>query len=155
MKLLHAKLLMLLRRWLRTPDSRNLAVVAPDEELARFIFERRYVDQLGRVKQGAFLPELYKGRLETSVCRIRDITEVRIWNLGKTVRPDKVLYARADFPHSAAISKSLKCLSAPEPNFGEHAVLIGWPHGSDEKMRHKAIAAHLAGGATVSLLPQP
>jgi hypothetical protein len=150
MKWLHAKLLMLLRRWFPTPD-RNPAVVAPDEELARFIFERRYVDQSGRAKQGAFLPELYKGRLETSVCRIRGVAVARIWSLGKTVRPDKVLYARADFLHSAAISKSLECLSAPEQNFSEHAVLIGWPHGSDEKMRHKAIAAHLAGVAAVSL----
>lgn len=128
-------------------------VVSPNEVLARFIFERRHVDRMGRAKQGAFLPELYSGRLETSVCRICRVAELRIWYLGKSVRRDKTLHARADFPVSAALSQALECLSAPEPHFSEHAVLVGWPHGSNEKMRHKAIAAHLAGVAAVSLAP--
>jgi hypothetical protein len=154
MRWLRAKLLTRLSRWIRTRNTMSIdEVVSPSEVLARFVFERRHIDQMGRAKQSAFLPELYNGRLETSVCRICEIAEPRIWALGKSVRRDKTLHARADFPVSAALSQALECLSAPEPNFSEHAVLIGWPPGSNEKMRHKAIAAHLAGVATVLLAP--
>jgi hypothetical protein len=138
--------------WSRHNESRRTAIVSSDESLTRYIFERRYVKD-GRAKQGAFLPELYKQRLETSVCRISNINETRIWHLGRTARPTKQLHARADFPVVVAYSQKLDCVPVPEVNFPEHAVLIGWPEAAEEKMRQKAIAAELASVAVVSLLP--
>jgi len=152
MKWCHEKLWMLSTLWTRLRKASESTAISPDEDLARFIFERRHIAKNGSAKQGAFLPELHNQQLETSVCRISRIDETRIWYLGKTIRSDKFAVARADFAVAIASNQRLNCLPAPEVNFPEHAVLIGWPPMTD-KAKQKAIAAQLAAVAEVRLVP--
>lgn len=140
-------------RWLVRLVSRTARPTAPHEPIARFIFSSDHVSlRHQRVKPGAFLPEEFKGRLETSVCRTHGISEDRIWHLARTVRQDKQVKATADLLVAQANDAELACEAAPDMarNFPEHAVLTGWP---TEKDHQKLIASKLANMATLRFPP--
>lgn len=87
------------------------------------------------------MPEYFNDRHETSVCHLDGCPDHRAWHLARTRRPNKTLKARADFPIELAVDLSLSCVSAPEDDFSEHAVIIQWP---SDKEGQKLIAIDLA-----------
>lgn len=118
-------------------------IVSSEESATRFIYDADKIFQNGDVKPGAFLPSPDKasGRLETSVCRLKDCSEERIWYLARTQRTDKTVKGRADLSVQAVVEVGLECIAAPVVDFPEHAVLLGWPA---DKPACKAIALVLS-----------
>lgn len=96
------------------------------------------------------MPEFFEDRHETSVCHLEKCNEDRVWYLGRTRRTDKTLHARTDLDVQAVVDQALSCLSAPVPEFHEHAVVIDWPA---EKEERKRIAVELAHRAAECKLP--
>ncbi|MYM87714.1 hypothetical protein GTP91_11030 [Rugamonas sp. FT82W] len=132
-------------------DLENI-VVSNDEPATRFIYDSDKIFQNGSVKPAAFLPTPDKtsGRLETSICRIKDCTEERIWHLAKTQRQDKTVKGRADHSVQSAHDAGLECIAAPVTDFPEHAVLLGWPA---DKPACKVIAMMLSKASKGVLAP--
>ncbi|WP_153946360.1 hypothetical protein [Cupriavidus sp. U2] len=127
--------------------------LAPTDKVSRFIYESDKISKSNnRPKVGAFLPELYNDRHETSVCHLDRCEESRVWHLGRSRRPTKTLHARTDFDVQHALDLSLGCLAAPEPDFDEHAVVVNWPA---EKLEQKKIAVELASKAGECKAPPP
>lgn len=127
-----------------------------DEQVTRFIFGADRLFKDGRARPKAFFPDLHPdtGVRELSVCRLRGTAEARVWHLGRTCRNDVVLHATADFVTRAATEQKLTGLQAPEPNYGEHAVFIGWPdEPNGDKPLRLAIAQGLAVASTVRKPP--
>ena len=112
--------------------------------MARFVFNVRHLSKDGRPKAGAFSPEYYNGRFETSVCGLEGVGDERLWHLGATIRAQAKLSAVAALQVSTkSISfVGLVCEPAPIVDFPEHGVIIGWADGDDEK--HKRIAKQQA-----------
>lgn len=104
-------------------------VVSSDESVTRFSYDSDKIFQNGSVKPAAFLPTPDKtsGRLETSICRMKDCSEERIWHLAKTQRQDKTVKGRADHSVQSVLDAGLECIASPVKDFPEHAVLLGWP----------------------------
>ena len=121
--------------------------VGNEESLTRFIYDSDKVTRAGTIKPGAFLPtqEKQDQRWETSVCRLKDCSENRVWDLARTQRPDRTVYGRADHSVQSAIAAALSCLASPIEGFPEHAVLINWPN---EKPAQKEIALLLSKAST-------
>jgi hypothetical protein len=122
--------------------------VADEESLTRFVYDSDKVTRSGTIKAGAFLPmqEKLDGRWETSVCRLINCSEDRIWDLARTQRPERTIHARADHTVQSAVATALSCVASPVHGFPEHAVLIGWPI---EKFAQKEIALRLAKASAV------
>lgn len=124
----------------RPPDTPQ--PIVPPAAVSRFIYDSdKIYKQTGKPKVGAFLPEYFNARHETSVCHLDGCPDHRVWHLAGTRRSDKILRARADFPIAIAVDQSLSCVSAPEEDFCEHAVIIDWP---PDKEGQKRIALELA-----------
>jgi hypothetical protein len=124
------------------PDPRPDVRIDPPSAISRFIYESdKIFKSTQKPKPGAFLPECYENRHETSVCHLDGCADDRVWHLGRTVRPGKTLHARVDLDVQQVVDQALSCLSAPEQDFQEHAVVIDWP---DEKEEQKKIAVELA-----------
>lgn len=119
--------------------------------VSRFIFTSSHIAG-GRPKPGAFLPTFDNGfdRWETSVCSLDGCSDVRVWSLARSSRPDANLKARVDFPVGLATSNQLGCVTSPMPDFEEHAVLLEWP---EEKEDRKVITVALAKGCPAVLNP--
>ncbi|MGN4072150.1 hypothetical protein ACS0X5_10780 [Burkholderia gladioli] len=116
--------------------------INPPSPISRFIYESdKYRKGSNLPKPGAFMPEQYEDRWETSVCRIGACDEERVWYLGRTRRPDRTLRARIDFDVQHVIDNTLACNTAPQDGYDEHAVVIDWP---PTKEAQKLIAVKLA-----------
>ncbi|HWH82281.1 MAG TPA: hypothetical protein VNU71_08595 [Burkholderiaceae bacterium] len=122
--------------------------------LARYVYEsRNFFKETRKPKPGAFYPEFFQERWETSVCGRDGVSEERIWTLATTARPDKTLHGRFDFETAMAISEGLACEPAPMDNFEEHAVLIGWPDPGETKEAWKLLAVRLGNRCNPMLAP--
>lgn len=106
-------------------------ILGRDEYVARFIFDRRYIDKNGKAKSQAFKPECYQGNWEASVCRNTGAGDDRIWEIARTCRPGQVGLARADVGMDAVHDAELMAKAAPG-SFEEHAVILGWPVSSSK-----------------------
>lgn len=110
--------------------------------MSRFIYESDKISKIKNApKPGAFMPDFYKSRHETSVCHLDRCDEDRVWHLGLTRRPNKTLYARVDLDVASVVGQSLECVTAPETDYDEHAVVVKWP---PDKEGQKLIAVQLA-----------
>lgn len=126
--------------------------VRSDGAVARFVFAGRDLYADGKPKAKVFKPELNPnlGRFETSVCGLHRVGSERVSHLGRTIRAQQGLSAIAavKLSVSAVTSSGLACEAAPEPDFEEHGVIVGWnpdPNAKDERL---ALQADLA--ATVA-----
>jgi len=81
------------------------------------------------------------------VCRRSLANLTRLWDLGRTVRADKVAVAASELSVLTLTKAGLQAAAAPVENYHEHAVVIGWPHG--EKHERMSIAAKLVYDATL------
>jgi len=124
--------------------------------VSRFIFDRDRLFKDGRPKPKAFFPDqhpLTKVR-ELSVCQIDKTPDERVWHLGRTCRKGLALLARSDFATKVAEGKKLKGYAAPEKNYREHAVFVGWPAEEGEaKPLRMHIAQEIAANANTLKAP--
>lgn len=119
-------------------------VVAPDEQITRYIYEsNKYKVNSRTVHARAFLPD---SRNETSVCRITGLEKERIWSTGRKLR-GKPAKARADILAAKIVETKLKVKPAPRDHI-RHAVIVGWPR---EKHEHMMLATLIANAATLEL----
>lgn len=88
-------------------------------------------------------PEL--GHFETSVCGLNKIHWDRVWFIGNMIRAPKPVIAAAELPIPEVANTSLKCEAAPEENYPEHGVIIGW---DDEKDKRLSVCQDLAAAVT-------
>jgi hypothetical protein len=139
-----------LRALVRTWNAffRNEPPINPNEPIARFLTATRHFSPKNNlVKQGAFLPDPYS---ETSVARIRNLSEEEIWGYGEryvaAALTNGKIYGRADVPASAVTESNLTLFpDSPPPR---HALIGGWPA---EKDARKAMALELARRSTLKL----
>lgn len=121
------------------------ATVGENEPLTRYLFLKDHVHPKKRmVLPRGFLPDL---RGETSICRTLGLSENEIWNIGKRIRRDPVL-ARADFLAATVFRLKLRVDAAPEKDYKQHAVIVGWPA---EKHARKMLAVEMSQAATLQL----
>ncbi|CAE6724339.1 hypothetical protein R69619_01709 [Paraburkholderia nemoris] len=128
------------------PEASQDATVPPigDQEcLGRFVYHPKDVSRSqGVAKPKVFMPEQHPEteEWETSTCRMGQLTDQASWDIGDRIRGMSVV-ARADIDASGVVDSNARCQAAPQPDFDEHAVIVGWPN---EKEAQKAIAAALA-----------
>ena len=123
--------------------------VLPDGAVARFAFYSRQVSKTGVPKPVAFEPEEHPdtGRLETSICGLQDVSADRLWHLGQNIRRDgRAAIAAIEVPVKAVLDTGLECVSAPEVDFPEHGVILGWDtdKGKRQSIQQDLVAAHTA-----------
>lgn len=128
--------------------------------VARFVFQARELNKAGLPKPLAFKPfnNLELQRQEVSVCGLHGVTTDRMWELGRTIRKQEGLNALAAIEVTVAQVRgvgALRCEPAPEPNFLEHGVIVGWPSGEENKDARLALQADLAAAVTASAVHWP
>ena len=134
--------------------------VRSDGAVARFVFAGRDLFSDGKPRPKVFKPELNPnlGRFETSVCGLRGVASERVSHLGRTIRAQQGLSAIAavKLSVSAVTFSGLACESAPEPDFEEHGVIVGWnpdPSAKDERLaRQTDLAASVLATDVIRLL---
>jgi hypothetical protein len=127
------------------------------KEVARYVFESsKFFKDSKKAKPQAFYPELHEGRYETSVCRLDEVEDARVWALGERARESrnaKALYGRFDLLAEHLEGTGLTLIPAPMIEFDEHHVIEGWPDPGEAKEAWKAVAVHLANRAKVLCTP--
>lgn len=123
----------------RAPNREGFISRAGD--VARFVFRPRDLYADGRPKPKAFQPEFHAefGRFETSVCGLNGVLDERLWFLARTLRAAEGLSAIAalQIPVVRITETGLACEPAPEPDYPEHGVIVGWnpdPKAKDERL---------------------
>lgn len=105
--------------------------------VARFVFQKRDLFQNGSPKAKLFMPEMHPelNRFETSVCGLNSVGWDRVWALGNTIRSPMPAIAAAELPVAGVIKTEagLRCEAAPETDYPEHGVIIGWDEDKDSK----------------------
>lgn len=98
------------------PDKIWAVDVSPDEVTARFIYHKNDWNKqpIPKPKTKVFLPMMYEGQLETSVCRISHIPEQRIWEIANQARSPLLTLAYAELIASSIENAGLRILSAPD-----------------------------------------
>lgn len=138
-------------RWFiksREPDA-GAAFIAPDGAVGRFVFEpRKLYSADGKPKPHAFEPERHPElrRFETSICGLVGVPQRRVSYLGETIRPGLRALAIIELPVSVVVAAGLQCEAAPEENYPEHGVIIGWDE--DSKSHRMSVCQDLASGAS-------
>lgn len=126
------------------------AFVIQGGDIARFIFNKRDLNASNRPRPGAFAPEFYLGRFETSVSGLNGVTQDRLWELGRTVRAKEGKSALASLQLSVrqVCVIGLHCEAAPMLGYAEHGVIVGW--GADVDRKDIRLAAQIELAAAVS-----
>ena len=115
--------------------------------VGRFLFDKRLVRAAdGSVKPNAMLPELFQGRLETSVCDLTTTNAERLRTLASAIRAPMIALALTRVVVREVSKQGLDCETAPQPDFEEHAVIVQWPSGADDKARRLDICNALVDG---------
>jgi len=117
--------------------------VTDDEQLARFIFFRKWIRHAApdqTVKPDAFIPHPYP---DLSVTRHKHLSEQERWRIGQGIADARpaTLYGRADIRAAEVRRQSLDVAPRPAANNPNHADVIGWPA---DKPAQKMIAQELA-----------
>jgi hypothetical protein len=67
------------------PEHQPEKSISPSSDVSRFIYQSDKISrQTKKPKPGAFMPEYYENRHETSVCHLDGCAEDRVWQLGRT-----------------------------------------------------------------------
>lgn len=148
------------RKWLSTWYSKHggeVQFIDPAGEIARFIFDKRALTAAGLPRPKVFEPQFNRelDRLETSICGLNCVSEERLWSLGRSIRAKDGLSAIAavTLPTAAVEKTGLQCEPAPEPDFEEHGVVIGWD--PENKDRRLSMQQSLAAAADLSRVRRP
>jgi len=124
-----------------------LSEVAREEELARFLFDKKEIRSDGSLHWRAFLPNRDG---ETSVSRVSGCKEGDVILMGFEVAKARgqVLVGRGEILAANVYDLSLKVRGDQDPA-SRHADILGWP---EEKDRKQAIAIALAEKASAKRL---
>lgn len=124
-----------------------MSEVGRDEQLARFLFDKKEIRSDGSLHWRALLPNRDG---ETSVSRISGCSEGEILVMGFDVAKvrGQVLIGRGELLAASAYDLSLQVRS-DQDSASRHADIIGWP---EEKDRKQAIAIDLAEKASAKRL---
>lgn len=128
----------------------NVPDVGPDEELTRYLMFSRWIRADDTVKYEAFMPP---GDLELSVTRLRDASEVEIWEAGRDVarQSNRTLHGRTDLSTGAFVSRGLKVLKDPVIANPNHAKVTSW---SMEKSHQMIVAKQIAASQKRKPVPE-
>ena len=115
-------------------------MVAAEELLARFAVQKSHLRADQTPRPDLFIPP---PNLKLSVTRHLNLSEVEIWEAGKSVarQVEKTLYGRADIKVKVCLGQKLEVVSAPTDSDPNHANVIGWP---SDKAAQKSLAQELA-----------
>ncbi len=105
-------------------------IVAPDEDLARFLTQRSHFSR-EMAKPSAFLPS--PADRETSVSRHGLDPEERLVEIGKAAAGDRTLHGAAIFKAESVPAAKLS-VEADEPP-PRHAAIRAWPWPDDDELR--------------------
>ncbi len=125
------------------------SVVSGSESLSRYIIDKNYYRSSDKtVKHNAFMPAKNG---TTSIYRIGDLAEGKIWRIGVQYvakKRGKPLLGRADILASKITKYGLKIEPdiCPHPR---HANIIDWP--DEEGSKRRSIAQELAAAAQLRL----
>lgn len=119
--------------------------ILPEELLARYIVFSKWLRQDKTVKPDAFIPP--KNIFELSITRHLDLSEDRIWDIGRKVAAgqSRNLHGRADIKASHVTLPPLSVVADPTPDNPNHANIIKWP---DKKNARKSLALELVKNAS-------
>ncbi|WP_126457164.1 hypothetical protein [Sulfuriflexus mobilis] len=136
-------------------ESEDDLTIAHREPISRYIFNKRHFRRLkGTVEYGAFLPNPKNN--ETSVFRVKGLSEDRIWNIGfNHVAKDRIesLKSRADILSTDISILSDNVLSVVKETSSHklHANIVGWPSEDHEQIM---LATELANESKLVLPPK-
>lgn len=118
-----------------SPNKSTTSEVNNSEVVGRFTYQKGdfFKDPL-KAKPKLFLPMQENGVWETSVCRVSNIQTKRMWTIGDTVRKPKVALGVSTLDVEQILQAGLSAKSAPETNYSEHAVILGWPEEKEKQM---------------------
>lgn len=132
--------------------------MAPEEEIATFIRTERHLNKATkRIRAEALLPRLINGRLETSICRCRDIERSRVWLIAEQhfEHPPDLLAKAIGFGPAQEIY-AVKLQFDPDGiPYSRHANIIGWNAAPLEKHAGKLQAQKIAAYFTYELDNRP
>lgn len=115
-----------------------------NEEMARFVFFRKYVRIDGTLRPEAFMPNLH---LDTSVTRHNNLGDRKIWIRGNNVArqiPGRLI-GRGDVCASVYRAQGLHINSAPVTCNPQHVNVANWPADkASQKNRAQLIAKESA-----------
>jgi hypothetical protein len=134
-----------------SPNKSKASEVGDSEVVGRFAYQKSdfFKDPL-KTKPKLFMPMQENGVWETSVCRVGDIQTERMWTIGDTVRKPKMAIGVSKLDVQQILQAGLTAKAAPEPNYIEHAVILGWP---DEKEKQMGFAIVLAVNSEFEIHP--
>lgn len=129
--------------------------VTREGTVARFSFSKRDFFANGAPKAKVFAPEMNPELrcLETSICGMNGVKESRLWFLGNSIRSPLLAVAAVEVPVASVTAAGLLCEEAPEQNYLEHGVIIGWDEGPDAKDQRLLAMQDLV--AAVSAVKRP
>jgi hypothetical protein len=109
------------------------------ELLARFLVHSRWLRADKTLRPEAFIPHPYP---DLSVTRHRDLTEPRLWQIGKAVADaiPKKLYGRADVSARVFAEQRLRIVLAPTDENPNHVNVVDWPA---QKSAQKIVAQEI------------
>lgn len=135
----------------RPPQGDRPPYVSADGQVGRFVFNKKrdfFAD--GRPKPKTFAPERHPetGVHETSVCGLKGVQDARVWELGRTIRAQAGLTAVAQLvlPVRRVFTTGLRCDAAPERDYDEHGVIVGWNGDDEAKSERLALQQELVIG---------
>jgi hypothetical protein len=133
--------------------------VTEDGNVSRFVFSARDLFADGTPKPKAFKPDMHPDlqRFETSVCGMNGVSDERLWHLGRTIRAreGKTAIAVLELPVPKIITAGLICEPAPEVNYDEHGVIMGWNPDPEAKDARLAVQSDLAAAVPASRVKRP
>jgi len=130
----------------------ELGAVQEDEIISRYIFEKKHFKrEQGIVHAAAFEPRKFQGRerLETSVFRVKELTNDENWNIGDWVakRRKPSLKARADLEVRLVTQIGLSVVPETSQHY-RHADIADW---KDDELENLNFQAELALVSTLKL----
>lgn len=130
------------------PNKNQIEPISRDEELARFIFSGKQLNNNGSVKAAAFLPS--NSSLKTSVFRKSrmSLVEYNDKKIAVARAREKPIKAVALISVSSVFDAKLQ-VEPEETEHKWHADIINWPENKDER---KSIAQALAKAACLEQL---
>ena len=108
-------------------------IIESNENLARFLFRKKWIRLNNSVKHNAFAPPK---DLRLSFTRHTNISEYDIWTIGFNVgrKGNRSIVRRADVVAVNVRKIELEIESSPVEDNDNHADIINWPESKDERM---------------------
>jgi len=89
------------------------------------------------------------------VCGLTGTPDERLWHLGSTVRANLSAIAAVEVSVSQVKAAGLTCESAPEENYDEHGVILGWDDDPDAKDKRLAAQQELVANLRADSVRRP